>query len=111
MVKKFTANCSFGGRTAPVTLYVGNPSNGVHPLNFQSKWLSDIKGGTIPSNIMDSFAKLAEISQKNKVSFEELCSYVIEELKANSTLEKDQKKASEFTDSALVETNKKEENK
>lgn len=109
MVKKFTANCSFGGKTAPVTLYVGNPSKGTHPLNFQSKWLSDVKGGTIPSNIMDSFEKLVEISQKNKVSFEDLCSYVIEELKANSTLEADQKKASEFTDSALVENKQKEE--
>ena len=109
MVKKFTANCSFGGRTAPVTLYVGNPSKGTHPLNFQSKWLSEVKGGTIPSNIMDSFAKLVEISQKNKVSFEELCTYVIEELKANSTLEQDQKKASEFSDTARLETNKKEE--
>lgn len=93
MVKKFTANCSFGAQTAPVTLYVGNPAKGSHPLGFQSKWLSDEKGGTIPSNIMDSFAKLVEISEKNKVSFEELCTYVIDELNSTGTLTQDSKEA------------------
>ncbi|OFW80162.1 MAG: hypothetical protein A2887_06940 [Alphaproteobacteria bacterium RIFCSPLOWO2_01_FULL_40_26] len=93
MVKKFTANCDFGGRKSPVTLYVGNPSTGSHPLNFQNKWLADNKGGSVPSEIMSSFSKLAEISEKNRVSFEDLCAYVIDELKSIETLAADAKQA------------------
>lgn len=93
MVKKFTANCDFGGRKVPVTLYVGDPAIGSHPLNFQNKWLSDTKGGMVPLNIMQSFAKLVEISEKNRVSFEDLCAYVIEELKASESIVDDAKKA------------------
>lgn len=94
MVKKFTANCDFGGRKVPVTLYVGNPATGSHPLNFQNKWLSETKGGNVPLNIMQSFQKLVEISEKNRVSFEELCAYVIEELRASETIVEDAAQAS-----------------
>ena len=73
MVKKFTANCDFGGQKAPVDLYIGNPALGSHPLAFQSKWLSSTKRGVIPPEIMNSFAKLVEISEKNRVPFEDLC--------------------------------------
>jgi len=98
MVKKFTANCDFGGRSIPVTLFVGDPSPDSHPLAFQNKWLGATKGGSVPNDIMESFAKLKEISIKNKVSFEELCGYVIEELKSNNTAIEDAKKAKEFSD-------------
>lgn len=93
MVKKFTTNCSFGGRVSPVTLYIGNPTKGNHPLSFQSKWLSQERGGNIPQNIMDSFAKLSEIAEKNKVSFEDLCAYVIDEINSNQALAKEAKNA------------------
>lgn len=102
MVKKFTANCTFGGQTSPVTLYVGNPAKGSHPLGFQAQWLNKDRGGTIPSNIMDSFAKLVEISEKNRVSFEELCSYVIEEIKSSNSLAEDAKKATSLAPKAKV---------
>ena len=97
MVKKFTANCTFGGQVSPVTLYVGNPSKGNHPLAFQSKWLSSERGGTIPPNIMESFAKLSDIADKNKVPFEDLCAYVIDEIQANKSLEGDANKAQELS--------------
>ncbi len=97
MVKKFTANCDFGAKKAPVTLYVGDPAIGSHPLNFQNKWLSDNKGGMVPLDIMQSFKKLAEVSEKNRVSFEELCGYVIDELKAAESVAKDAIKAQEFS--------------
>ena len=93
MVKKFNANCTFGSQVVPVTLYVGNPAIGSHPLNFQSKWLSQEKGGNIPLSIMNSFAKLAEIAEKNRVPFEDLCAYVIEELQSGEKIKKDAKKA------------------
>lgn len=96
MVKKFTANCTFGGQISPVTLYVGNPTKGNHPLAFQSKWLSSERGGTIPGNIMESFSKLADIAEKNKVPFEDLCAYVIDEIQASNSIESDAKKSTEL---------------
>lgn len=103
MAKKFTANCDFGGKKAPVTIYIGTPAaNSPHPLNFQSKWLSQVKGGTIPTDIMDSFAKLSEISIKNRVPFEDLCAYVIEELKSSNSLKSDSNQAT-----AIAQSNKK----
>ena len=89
MVKKFNTKCNFGSRSSDVTLYVGDPATGSHPFNFQSKWLAKERGGNIPPNIMDSFGKLVEIAEKNRVPFEDLCSYVIEELQLNDSLKSD----------------------
>ncbi len=97
MVKKFTTNCDFGGQKAPIDLYVGNPASGSHPLGFQSKWLATSKSGTIPSEIMNSFAKLVEISEKNRVPFEDLCEYVIAELRSKNTVVEDANKATELS--------------
>jgi len=98
MVKKFTTNCDFSGTKAPITLYVGDPAIGSHPLGFQSNWLGKARGGTVPPDIMDAFAKLKDVSEKNKVPFEDLCAYVIEELNSTSSLEKDAKKATAISD-------------
>jgi hypothetical protein len=76
-MKKFVIPCNFGGQVIPVDLYVGNPNPNQHPLSFQSKWLSDNKGGQIPADIMDSIDKIHKIALKNNVSFEELCFYAI----------------------------------
>jgi len=85
MVKKFTVPCDFSGRKYPVTFYIGEAAIGHHPIGFQSKWLADERGGVVPQTLMDSLKKLKEIADNNKVSFEELCAYVIDEVKiANS---------------------------
>ncbi len=97
MVQKFTTNCDFNGKKVPVTLYIGNPSTGSHPLSFQSRWLSKEKGGSIPQDIMDSFAKLKDISDNGRISFEELCKYVIDELESSSNLKNDFNKASQLS--------------
>ncbi len=91
-MKKFTINCQFGGSTGNFTVYIGNPEGEHHPLHFQADWLSKERGGTIPQKVMDSLAKLKEISEKNNVSFEELCEYAlraarIEEDKDNKAVE------------------------
>lgn len=98
MVKKFTANCDFGGQTHPVTLYIGRPSPESHPLHFQSTWLSSNRGGSVPSSIMDSFQKIADIAIKRRVPFEDLCSYVIDEINSSDSLSKDAKQATECQD-------------
>ena len=98
MLKKFTANCDFGGQKAPVTFYIGDPCDGSHPLAFQSRWLSKERRGSVPQDIMDSFEKLVEISKKNRASFADLCEYVIDELKSSTSLAKDAKQATAFSD-------------
>lgn len=87
-MKKFTIPCDFGGQTAPFEVYIGNPKQGNHPLQNQAAWLSKERGGVIPSDVMESFAKLLDLSEKNGVSFEDLCVYALEA--ANN--EKDGKK-------------------
>jgi hypothetical protein len=77
MVKKFTVPCDFGGVSSPFTIYIGNPEPNHHPLHFQAEWLSKNRGGTIPGDVMESIAKLYELSKKNNVSFEELCVYAL----------------------------------
>lgn len=101
MVKKFNANCDFGGQTSSVTLYVGDPAAGSHPLNFQSKWLSKERGGNIPESIMNPFFKLAQIAEENRISFEELSAYVIDEINSNNNLANDAKKATELSKESL----------
>jgi hypothetical protein len=76
-MKKFSIPCDFNGVQAPFTIYIGDPEPKHHPLHFQADWLSRERGGTIPSNVMDSVAKLKDLSEKNNVSFEELCVYAL----------------------------------
>jgi hypothetical protein len=106
MVKKFTTNCDFGGQKAPVHFYVGNPSLGTHPLNFQSRWLANNRGGNIPNEIMESFQRIADIAVKNRLPFEDLCAYVIDELNSNNSLANDVKKASALSASKNSEDKK-----
>lgn len=77
-MKNFTVNCNFeGGQTSPVTLYVGKPDPEHHPLHFQNDWLSRMRGGTIPQDVMDEVSRLYELSKKRQVSFEDLCVYTL----------------------------------
>ena len=106
MAQKFTTNCEFGGKKIPVTLYIGNPAPNLHPLAFQGKWLNKEKGGNIPNGIMQSFEKLKNIADGSKLSFEELCKYVVEELNSSGALEKDFNKASQLSQPKSTDQNK-----
>jgi Domain of unknown function (DUF2610) len=76
-MKKFTIPCDFNGIKAPFTIYIGDPEPRHHPIHFQADWLSKSRGGVVPQEVMDSIAKLKALSEKNNVSFEELCVYAI----------------------------------
>jgi hypothetical protein len=80
MVKKFSYLCDFAGKKHPVTFYIGDAAKGNHPIGFQSTWLSKEKGGVVPKDLMDSLMRLKEIADTQKVSFEDLCEYVIKEI-------------------------------
>jgi hypothetical protein len=90
-MKKFTIPCDFGGKKAPFDVYIGMPKSGNHPLQHQAHWLAAERGGTIPAEVMESFAKLLSLAEKNGVSFEELCVYALEA--ANEEKKKQEKAA------------------
>lgn len=77
-MKKFTIPCDFGGKKAPFDVYIGMPKEGNHPLQNQAQWLASERGGSIPSDVMESFNKLLNLAKKNNVSFEDLCVYALE---------------------------------
>lgn len=77
-MKKFTIPCDFGGKKSPFDVYIGDPDGNLHPLCYQQNWLKKERGGEIPQEVMESFAKLKALSEKNGVSFEDLCVYALE---------------------------------
>jgi hypothetical protein len=76
-MKRFTVPCDFNGTKYPFHVYVGEPHAQRHPLQHQAWWLSTIRGGTIPQEVMDSFERLHKIALENNVSFEDLCVYAL----------------------------------
>lgn len=84
MVKKLSIKCDFNGKPHPIDIYIGSPMADSHPVEFQSRWLAD-RGGVLPANIMKTLEEIFKISKQNKVSFEELCEFMVKEI--NSTNE------------------------
>lgn len=64
------------GQKITVPIYVGDPMFGTHPFEFQSRWLSNTKGGHIPPEVMESYARLKEIADRNRVKFSELHQFI-----------------------------------
>jgi hypothetical protein len=76
-MKRFTVPCKFGNTTAPFNIYIGQANEDVHPLFYQTNWLSEQRGGVMPTEVIESFQKLANIARENQVSFEDLCVYAL----------------------------------
>ena len=95
MVKKFSYLCDFAGKKYPVTFYIGDSQKGTHPIGFQSKWLGKEKGGLVPKDLMDSLSRLKEISDNDKIPFEDLCEYVLKEIELSKSSKSISKKEDE----------------
>jgi hypothetical protein len=95
-MKSFGIPCDFNGIKQTVLFVIGNPHPDYHPIHFQSNWLSLVKGGTVPADIMDSIEKLHQLAMKHRVSFEELCYYAINV--ANGSMENNNEGFSEIID-------------
>ena len=76
-MKKFKIPCDFNGTKAGYDLYVGKPSDLLHPLEYQKMYLERERGGKIPEKVLESFKKLHDIAIENKVDFEELTMYAL----------------------------------
>lgn len=100
MVKKITVNCNFSGQSQSVTFYIGDSAFAKNPISFQSKWLSDNKGGAVPEKLMESLNKIKKISDEHNIPFEDLYDYVVKEIESGKTLKdisvENQKKAEAF---------------
>lgn len=80
MVKRLTVECDFYGQKVKTNLYIGDPADDSEPLHFQQVIISK-KGGTIPHYLIDAFAKIHAIAKKNRVSFESVVEYAMQEIK------------------------------
>ncbi|XVN41002.1 MAG: DUF2610 domain-containing protein [Rickettsia endosymbiont of Argas persicus] len=76
-MKKFDIDIDVGGQRSKFAIYIGTPQDGHHPLQFQAKWLSDERGGTIPDAIMTALTELNNLAKKNKIPLEDLCVYAL----------------------------------
>lgn len=97
MVKKFNIPCDTSSGKADVTLYIGDPMDGSHPLAFQSEYLSTNKAVSIPADVMESFSKLEDIAERYRVPLEDLCERVIAELNQGKNLANDYKRGHELS--------------
>ncbi|MFK0225145.1 DUF2610 domain-containing protein [Streptomyces sp. NPDC090303] len=79
-MRPFSVPCFFGtDRQVPFDMYVGEAAPDAHPLEQQLAWLARERGGTMPQDAVDAFAKLHAIALEHGVSTEELCVYAMEE--------------------------------
>jgi hypothetical protein len=79
MTTKIKITYSVQGSVQEMDMYIGNPKDDApHPLHYQNKWLEDTKNASVSKDLMDSIAKLYQLSKKNNANFEELLSYAME---------------------------------
>ena len=75
MVRSFNIPCNFNGQVSDVRFYIGEPNEEKNPIYFQTKWLGDTKGGSVPQDVIDSIEKIQKLAKQNNISFEDLCAY------------------------------------
>lgn len=88
-VTKFNVPCSFGGQVSEVAIYIGAPDSKHSPIFFQSKFIQDVKGGTIPPSVLESLEKLQKLAEENGVPFEELCRYALSSIEGDKEEKKE----------------------
>ena len=76
-MKRFTVPCDFNGVKYPFHVYVSDAPWPKDPLEDQARWLLEVRGGTIPEEVRDSFRRLHKIAHENNVSFQDLCVYAL----------------------------------
>ena len=76
-IKRFTIPTDFSGTRYPFHVYVFTGSRGYAELQDQFRWVKEIRGGEIPTDVADSFSRLNKIAVENNVDFQELCVYAL----------------------------------
>lgn len=76
-IKRFTIPTDFSGTKYPFYVYIFNGPRGYAELQDQFRWVREIRGGEIPTDVVDSFSRLNKIAVENNVDFQELCVYAL----------------------------------
>jgi hypothetical protein len=63
-----------------VTVYLGEPAVGHHPLFFQAKAISELTGNQVDPNVMNVLSKIQELAVANRVSFYSLCAHALDNI-------------------------------
>lgn len=112
-VTKFNVPCAFGGQASEVAIFIGEPDPKHNPIQFQAKFIQDVRGGVIPQSVFESLEKLQKLSIENGVPFEELCRYALssinEQEKIESNVEGNNENANN-TDATTSDTNTQPQN-
>ncbi len=74
---KFSAICTFGTTKQPFDFYLGWPKRGEHPMNQQSKWLGDNRGGNVASELMTAIADIYSLAAENNADPTKLALYAL----------------------------------
>ena len=74
---RFTVPADYSGGRYPFHVYVLSGKNGYSELLDQFQWVKGIRGGTVPTEVQESFERLNKIAVENKVDFRELCVYAL----------------------------------
>ncbi len=76
-IERFTIPTDFSGTIYQFHVYVYTGTNGYAELLDQFRWVKEIRAGTVPAEVQDSFKRLNDIAVANKVDFMELCVYAL----------------------------------
>lgn len=76
-MQRFNIPCDFGGTKSEFSFYIISGPNGLSVFLDQVRWLKDVRGGTVPKEVVDGFTALWKIAVDKKVSFPELCNYAL----------------------------------
>jgi serine/threonine protein kinase len=76
-MKRFTIQIFFSGERYPSHVYIVPGPHGYDDLVDQFRWYQEIRGGTVPTEVQESFQRLHKIAVENKVDFLELCVYAL----------------------------------
>lgn len=74
---RFTVQMEAHGVDFPFDIYIGEPSDQVHPLHFQIQWLRGERQIEFNQTVFENFTKLHTLAKENNVSFEELVAYAL----------------------------------
>ena len=74
---RFTIPADFSGKEYPFHVYLLTGPRGYQELQDQLRWVEEVRGGTIPKKIRESFLKLNQIAAQNNVDFMELTVYAL----------------------------------
>ncbi len=86
-MKRFTVPTDFNGVKFPFHIYI---TESIQPFDDQVRWVNDVRGGTVPVEVIDSFHRLYKIAKENNVSFQDLCVYAL------GTADKDKERQAEI---------------